>query len=145
MPGHHLDMRRVKNRIERRGITINAKGRILGLCTTCPNRLDSVSRAQGCKRCKTCRTEHPGRPRRFRACPCGCGVEVQHGRIYALNACRLKCVAARAKPKPMPTESWWIGLSHEALNAEALRRHPGTDTGRPSMPTPHARGALKGR
>lgn len=50
------------------------------------------------------------------------------------------------KPKkPVDTESWWIGLSREALNEEAVRRHPGTDTGRPSMPSAHARGALKGR
>lgn len=50
------------------------------------------------------------------------------------------------KPKKVvESDTWWIGLSRQQLNAEATRRHPGTDTGRPSMPTAHARGALKGR
>jgi hypothetical protein len=30
----------------------------------------------------------------------------------------------RRKVKPQPTESWWLNLSREQLQEEALRRHP---------------------
>lgn len=49
------------------------------------------------------------------------------------------------KPKKaVVTESWWVGLTHEELNAEALRRHPGSQQSRDNMPTAHAKGALRG-
>ena len=34
---------------------------------------------------------------------------------------------AKRKDLHLTTDSWWIGLSRERLNAEAWKRHPGTD------------------
>lgn len=91
----------------------------------------------------------------MKICPCGCRQLVKRGNTYAQKGCGLRLRwAARPfnakqihrernpdeqhlvaygrnvreqKPKAQP-ESWWVGLSREALQAEALKRAPGTES-----------------
>lgn len=71
------------------------------------------------------------------ACPCGCGKVVADGNTYAHRTCAVR-TGGKGQPISLSghkhylttgtKDSWWIGLPREALNAEALRRFPGSQT-----------------
>lgn len=85
----------------------------VAICATCPEALSAHDRNSGNRRCQACRTKHPGRQWQTRKRGTG-------GAAWMRN---YPSTQPKAGPK-RPADSWWIGLSREALEAEARRRHP---------------------
>ena len=77
-------------------------------CETCAGPLSAPDLAHQCRRCVACRRVSPGR----RSYP-------RHGH----KPIKTPWLAWHAKPPaPPPRESWWVGLSREALSAQARAR-----------------------
>jgi hypothetical protein len=79
MPAHHLDTRGTC-KYQKKRLWHTPDGR----CATCPAKLTSTDRKDGCRRCKACRASNPGRPTPTTA-----------------------IVKPRAS-QPPPKQSWWM-------------------------------------
>lgn len=77
--------------------TVNPERNEFSFCTTCPQKLDPVSRAQRCRRCLDCRSKRPGRPK-------GVAPRPPNPSRYRQSA------------KPSSGESFWVGKSREQLS-----------------------------
>ena len=92
-------------------------------CVTSRSKLDSVSEAQGCRRCQACRAKRPGRVYRR--------VEQKRTPLKPQTKGRRfggqieMTIHARGRKEAVTCrESWWIGMSREQFQIAAAKRFP---------------------